>query len=370
MASVDKRPNSTYRARWREHPGGPQQTRTFRRKVDAVNFLDALRGDLVRGRYVDPALGRESFRDYAERWREVQLHRPGTATSAEQQLRLHVYPTIGDLPIASVRSTDVQALVKRLEQRLSPGTVRVVYSRVVAVFRAALRDRVIGFTPCDGIRLPAASASSTLEVLTTDQVVAIADAAPDRYRALVLAGAGTGLRPGELFGLAVDRVDFLRRTVRVDQQIARLEGGGVGLAPLKTDASYRTVPLPTVVGDALAEHLTRFTPHRELGVIFTTGRGGPVQQHPWAEVWATARKRSGVPSWATPHDLRHHYASVLIASGASVKAVQTRLGHRSATTTLDTYGHLFHDEEDRTRQAVDAAFAARAEDQLRTSGTL
>jgi integrase len=95
-----------------------------------------------------------------------------------------------------------------------------------------------------------------------------------------------------------------------------------------------------------------------------------VQQHPWAEVWGTARKRAGLPAWATPHDLRHHYASILIASGASVKVVQTRLGHRSAKTTLDTYGHLFHDEEDRTRQAVDAAFAARAEDQLRTSGTL
>ena len=57
---------------------------------------------------------------------------------------------------------------------------------------------------------------------------------------------------------------------------------------------------------------------------------------------------------ATPHDLRHYYASVLIRSGVSVKVVQTRLGHSSAKTTLDTYGHLFADEEDRTRGAIDA----------------
>lgn len=57
---------------------------------------------------------------------------------------------------------------------------------------------------------------------------------------------------------------------------------------------------------------------------------------------------------ATPHDLRHYFASVLIRSGASVKAIQARLGHSSAKTTLDTYGHLFADEEDRTRTAVDA----------------
>ncbi len=59
---------------------------------------------------------------------------------------------------------------------------------------------------------------------------------------------------------------------------------------------------------------------------------------------------------------------MLIASGASVKVVQARLGHRSAKTTLDTYGHLFPEEEDRTRQAIDAAFAPPAEDKLRTKG--
>jgi integrase len=145
-----------------------------------------------------------------------------------------------------------------------------------------------------------------------------------------------------------------------DQQLARVAGGGVGLAPPKTPASYRTVPLPTTVADALAAHLARWSPHAELGVIFTSSTGGPVQQVPWASVWETARRRAGLPAWATPHDLRHHYASVLIRSGASVKVVQTRLGHASAKTTLDTYGHLFPDEEDRTRAAVDEAFAAAA----------
>jgi integrase len=71
----------------------------------------------------------------------------------------------------------------------------------------------------------------------------------------------------------------------------------------------------------------------------------------------TARIRAKAPTWATPHDLRHSYASTLIRSGASVKVVQARPGHASATTTLDTYGHLFPDEEDRTRDAIDAALA-------------
>ena len=66
--------------------------------------------------------------------------------------------------------------------------------------------------------------------------------------------------------------------------------------------------------------------------------------------------KAGLPEWVTPHDLRHFYASTLIRSGASIKVVQARLGHASAKVTLDVYGHLFEDEDDRTRQAIDDAF--------------
>ena len=54
MASIDKRPDGRYRARWREYPGGPQKVRHFARKRDADQFLDAIRGDSAHGTYVDP----------------------------------------------------------------------------------------------------------------------------------------------------------------------------------------------------------------------------------------------------------------------------------------------------------------------------
>ena len=70
-------------------------------------------------------------------------------------------------------------------------------------------------------------------------------------------------------------------------------------------------------------------------------------------MWHRARPIAGMPAWATFHDLRHFYASLLIAKGCSVKAVQRRLGHQSAMETLDTYGHLWPDSDDETRNAVD-----------------
>ncbi len=366
MATIKRRSNrgNRWEVRYRD-PDGKQRNRLFDRKVDAERFAATTGADLARGVYVDQAAGRVTFRAFAEEWRANQLHRSGTAQSAEQHLRLHVYPVIGDRPIATIRPSDLQALVRRLDATLAPSTTAVVYGRVVAVFRAAARDRIIATSPCIDVRLPARRPASMLEVLTGEQVHALADAVPGRYRGAVLAGAGLGLRPGELFGLTVDRVDFLRRSVRVDQQLARVRRPGVArveLAPLKTQASYRTIPLPDVVASALAAHLAEWPAHGDLGVVFTNERGGPIQGHPFAAMWETAAGRAELPEWATPHDLRHYYASALIRGGASVKVIQARLGHASAKTSLDTYGHLFPDEEDRTRAAVDLALGSCAPD--------
>jgi integrase len=129
------------------------------------------------------------------------------------------------------------------------------------------------------------------------------------------------------------------------------------LAPLKTSASYRSVPLPDVVAHSIASHMQNWPAHPELALVFTNERSAPIQQFPFSMVFEHARAKADLPEWATPHDLRHFYASTLIRSGASIKVVQTRLGHSSPKTTLDVYGHLFRDEEDRTRQAVEDALS-------------
>jgi integrase len=359
MAHVEKRGQGRWRARYRG-PDGKERSRTFPRRVDAERWLTGIEHSKLTGGYIDPSAGKITFRTFAEEWRSRQVQRAGTAVSVEQQLRLHVYPVIGGRPIAAIRPGEIQGLVQRLDERLAPTTVGVVYGRVVAVFRGAVRDRVVTASPCVDVRLPTTKPASMLKVLSTEEVLAMADAVPARYGALIITGAGTGLRPGELFGLAWDRADFLRRTIRVDQQLMRVRGEGVALGPLKTPSSYRTLPLPQVVADAMAAHLAAWPAHPDLGVVFTNERAEPIQQQPFASVWETAQRKSGLPEWATPHDLRHYFASVLIRSGASVKVVQARLGHASAKTTLDIYSHLFGDEEDRTRAAIDLELGAPA----------
>jgi integrase len=277
----------------------------FARRVEAERHLAGVEHAKLTGGYVDPRASKVTFRAYAEDWRTRQIHGHGTQVSVEQHLRLHVYPLIGERPIAAIRPSEIQGLVRRAEECLAASTVAVVYGRVVAVFRAAMRDRIVAVSPCVDIRLPPTAATSAVtDVLEPDQVLALADAVSPRYQALIIANAGLALRPGELSGLTVERVDFLRRQVRVDQQMVRVRGAGVVLtSKLKTRAAHRTLPLPDVVAEALATHMQVFLSHPEL--LFTNERGRPIQQYPFSQVFASGTRRAGLPDWATPHDLRH-----------------------------------------------------------------
>ncbi|MFD6417265.1 site-specific integrase [Streptomyces sp. NPDC060194] len=156
-------------------------------------------------------------------------------------------------------------------------------------------------------------------------------------------------------------VDFKAGSIRVERQ--RLQSGKVG--PPKTAKSRRTVPVGEVVTDALLGHLAA-RPSTEW--LFTMEEGAAqlpaledrmksARKTLQAEEDETAaregRKPVGLPRLVT-HDLRHFYASALIAGGASVKQVQLVLGHVSAVITLRIYAHLWPGEEDRTRAVMDA----------------
>ncbi|MEJ7720669.1 MAG: hypothetical protein WKF58_09580 [Ilumatobacteraceae bacterium] len=175
-------------------------------------------------------------------------------------LRSHVLPTFGPRPIATIRTSEVQAWVAGLE--LAPSTVAVVYGKVAAIFRAAEDDRVIARSPCTRrVRSPVRDGAEVVP-MAPGQVRAMADARGDRYRALVVTLAGTGLRAGEALGLTVDRCDFLRRTIRVDRQLVTVANVPPGSAPVKTAASVRTIPVPQAVLDEIARHLERYSPAR------------------------------------------------------------------------------------------------------------
>jgi integrase len=355
MASIQKRDTGMWRARYRDDTG-KEHARHFTRKVDAQQWLDSVTASVVRGDYVDPRDGKVTVGQYAERWKLIQVSSDGTRRIVDNALRLHILPTLGAHRIGTVRRSQVQAFVRDLEGKgLAAGSVRNIYDVAAQVFAAAVEDRVIALSPCRKIALPKGGGVEVVPPSVED-VQEVRDALGERWSAIFVTLAGSGLRIGELLGLQVSDVDFLRRTIRVERQ--RLQTGE--LAAVKSKASRRTVPVGQVVIDTLAAHLVAYP---SQGALFCDEFGHPLTYRRWKRLLRDAAASAGVET--TSHGLRHFAASALISGGASVKQVQTFLGHSSAVITLRTYAHLFPGDEDRTRNVLDAALSPLA-DSLRT----
>lgn len=175
------------------------------------------------------------------------------------------------------------------------------------------------------------------------------DVMPEHLRAAVLLGAFAGLRLAETCGLRVVDVDFMRGIVSPVVQYPE--------QPLKSDTSRTAVPIPESLALDLSAHVAQW----RAETVLTNEWGKRLA--PWCLERAMRSARAkvpGLPDGFRYHDLRHYFASLLIASGADVKVVQARLRHASAKTTLDCYGHLWPDSDDSTRAAVEAVFSARA----------
>lgn len=384
MASVEKRKDDRtgYVVRWRDEQG-KQRKKSFAKKSEADRYKTEVEHSLNNGTYVDPARGKQTFYEYAERWRSIQTHEPNSADNAKSQLRVHVYPVIGSRPIGAILPSEIQALVRGLQPRLAPSSIRTVMNTVKAVFNAAVADRYLAHSPCQRIRMPKVPTKPVIP-FTLHQVDLLTELIDPRYRGLVTFAVGTGMRQGELFGLRVWDVDFLGREVRVKQQIQPKRGGGVRTASPKSASGTRTIPIASVTRDALSAHLAEF-PANADGYVFTDARGRPLQRSVFnSGVWYPARRaaaaamrkpvrssksddaaqiraRADQVARAGMHDLRDFYASALIRAGVSVKVVAARLGHTNAAMTLSRYTGLWPDDEDRTRQAIEDLYTTGAD---------
>lgn len=204
-----------------------------------------------------------------------------------------------------------------------------------------------------------------------ERVLAVRSVLPEQYRAMVDLAGGCGLRQGEVFGLAVEDVDFVEGVIRVVRQIKLIRNRPV-FASLK-GAKGRTVPLPESVARSVEEHISQHPPAAvtlpwravdgapvTACLICHRDHGRPINRNDFNRgARRPALDAADVPLGRASgmHALRHFYASVLLDTGESIKALSEYLGHHDPGFTLRTYTHLMPSSEKRTREAVNRAFA-------------
>ncbi|HEX3826616.1 MAG TPA: site-specific integrase [Sporichthyaceae bacterium] len=263
----------------------------------------------------------------------------------------------GPRPIVPVRPSEVREWTARLREHYAQRTVSSFCRTLVQVFADAAHDGVIQRSPCSRRTSPPIARQQPV-IASTEQVWALYEVMDERTRVAVSLGAFVGLRAAETCGPRVADIDFMRGVVTPAVQYPA--------QPLKTEMSRTAVPIPAELSLLLSEQVRQ----RPAATLLTDAHDQQLTLTARSVAFRAARaKVDGLPAGFRFRDLRHYFASLLIASGADVKVVQAGLCHASAVTTLDTYGHLWPDSDQSTRAAVAAVFTARA-DLARTGGGL
>ena len=355
MAHVEKRLRGglvRWRARYRG-PDGRERSQTFDRRTDAEQFLTQVEGDKARGSWIDPVRGELALAEWAERWLGTTVHlKPKTRVGYESLLRSQILPVFGKAHIAAIRPLDVREWLARMQAAgLSASRCRQACHLLGSILDTAVLDGRIVASPCGGIKLPRMP-QIEMAFLHPDQLRDICALVDPKHRLFVEVLAIAGLRFGEAAALRRSRCDILRSRLIIAENLSEVSGVLHYVAP-KTH-QRRVVTIPRFLGDRLAQTLQSLPADDSL--VFSSPRGGPIRYSNFARrVWKPALHEAGLPDMGV-HALRHTCAALLISQGAHPKAIQRHLGHQSITTTLDRYGHLFEDENEKLAERMDAAY--------------
>jgi integrase len=349
-------------AAYRDPSGRTRSAGSFASKRDAERAGRRAESQVESGSWIDRSAGRITFRDYVENvWWPSRHLEVSTMAGYRNNLDRHFLPYLGDIPMADILPSTVQAWVtKAINGGLSARSTVKYHVMLHGVFKRAVRDRVIAYNPCAETELPKVVGRRT-RTLTPDEFQRLLAAIPDRYKLLVVTEIETGLRWGELIALRPRHVDFLRRTITVEETIVEVPktvsptGERMILKPYPKDNEPRTLGVRQTLLDELAARITALGLLRD-DLFFPsteTAGGNPLSRNTFrTRVWLPAVEAAQIDFGVRMHDLRHAHASWLLAGGADLKSVMDRMGHTQIQTT-QKYLHALPDSDQRNLDAFE-----------------
>jgi integrase len=293
-----------------------------------------------------------TMKEFAAKWDEdyvtvqVRLGRmkESSAESCRSRVRLHVVPFFGETRLDAMTLPHVREFMKTLLAKdLAPKTVLNIMVVLKEMLKHAIQWGYLDANPAQYAERPRGE-EQEMEILTPPEIRRLLDAAAEPVRTLILCAVLTGMRRGELLGLQWEDIDLAGHRIFVRRALWR----GKFVTP-KSRRSRRTIDLAPTLRAALARLPSRF----QGGLVFCSADGNSIDPGNFAHRdWARVLRRAELRRIRF-HDLRHTYASLLIAQGAHPKYIQVQLGHASIQTTLDRYGHLMPDAHAAEAQKLD-----------------
>lgn len=373
MASIEERTNqagavTSYRVIWRHD--GQKHAQRFETKGDAEDWVELLRvarGDpekatnaLLRATSKAPTLN-EVATAHLARLTDITPH---TLHNYRQMLANHIASPLGDIPVDQISEQDVAEWVMGLrELGRSPKTIRNIHGFLHGVMSHAVRRKLRPDNPCEETRLPkAVRKDEAMQFLTHAEFALLLSSLDEHFHPFAMFLVGTGLRFSEATALGAG--DFTEHedgtfSVRVSKAWKRAtDGTRRYMGDPKSDKGHRTVGF----GIGLAKIIAPLTEAamKDDGLVFRMKRGGALNSQSFnSKYWTpavTKARADGLRKRPRVHDLRHTYASWMLADGTKLRDLADLMGHESVNTTSTVYSHFMPESRKAAALASSASF--------------
>jgi integrase len=345
---------------------GPNGEKWFTKRA-AQQALRAMLVDSSRGELVDPS--KQPLGAYLDEWAAGLRLAPSTIASYRKNIRLHIAPALGTVPLAALTTERVDRLYRELErggradhragEGLSPRTVRYVHTILSAALGAAVKTRRLARNPAAAASPPTAKQAKAPEMhpWTAGQLAAFLGWAREHAPAgfpLWHALAFTGMRRGEALALRWRDVDLDTATARIRRSAGMIRNAGEGAGVVEGDTKSgkpRLVDLDAATVTVLRAHKRErgalaLQLARDDALVFGDIQGDHRNPEHTSRQFARdiIRARAELGDQALPvirlHDLRHTHATIMLTEREPVHVVSQRLGHASAVVTMTVYAHV------------------------------
>ena len=274
--------------------------------------------------------------------------KPLTKHNYNKQVQKHLKPALGAARLETLDTHTIQRFYNSLiASGLSPKTVKNVHGILHCALQQAIACDYIYRNPADACKLPKVTKPEIKPLEPEEIARLLKEAEQDDYCNLFIVAMFTGMRQGELLGLAWECVDFQTGIITVKQQL-QCKDGNYFLETPKSGKNRTILPAPIVM-DALRNQMERQQKEQEqagemwdnqFGLVFTDALGKYLVRRTVVKHFKKISQRAGISDDARFHDLRHSFAVSSLYAGDDIKTVQANLGHATAQFTLDVYGHV------------------------------
>jgi len=330
---------------------------TAKTPEEAWRLWAELKRQVEQQEYVPPT--RQTVKEFLEEWLEKSVKpnvKPTTYARYELDVRLHITPYIGSIPLSRLTPERVEKMLADLSETISENSRRHVFRVLSRALKVAVRWKRVARNVCDAIEPPKAPEPELVILTAADVERLLKVTEGDRLHALYVMAVHTGMRRGELFALRWSDIDFNEGVAWVRQTL--LASGTNPKFGRPKNAKPRSVPLSDDVLATLRAHRVNqeierahFGPdYRDYDLVFCQPNGAPIDGSSFNKWhWAKVRKAAKLPERTRFHDLRHTFVSRALAAGANLRAISDMVGHHDPGFTARRYAHSIQDDQ---REAV------------------